>query len=144
MVSISVGVLAIFTSEVGIVVAANPGCYPGILCGQSNVGLFPLLRGIGIGGTFLFSGSLLLYAIALMRARFLKSWIAPSLLLSLLALPTAIVITEAADEIPGFFKVDPITIAPGLLWAIAWFVLGMFLLLRATAYQRQLSIAPLA
>lgn len=141
IVGITLSVLAILVSEVGIVLVVNPNCYPGILCGQPNSALFPILRDIGVGGTFLFSGSLLFYGIALARAKFFKGWIIASLLLGVLALYTSLVIVEAVEQIPGFFKVDPITITLGLIWAIVWLAIGTLLLVRATTYQRKLSIA---
>jgi len=133
------GILAIMISEAGMILIADPNCYPGILCRQPDFGPFAILSGIGVGGVVLVSGGLLFYGIALMRVKFSRQWAIASLILGLLALHTSIVITEAALRLSGFFKIDPVAIGLGLAWALAWLGVGMTLWLRATTYERQLS-----
>ena len=139
LVGVILAVLAIIISQLGIILTADPNCYPGILCREQNLANFALLRNIGIAGVFLASASLFLYTVVLVRRKFSAGWITVFFLLGLLTLHACIVIVELANPLPGFFKVEPVAITLGLIWAVVWLSIGILLQLKAVTYRRWLT-----
>lgn len=124
-----IGVGALLASEVGMLLVTPP-CAPGILCRPGDAQMLNMLSNVGIVGTLFISASLLLYGIALLFARLSKSWAVTFLVLGLLALRAYLVVTEAREYIPGYFKADPLTIVLELIWALVWLSLGILLWLK--------------
>jgi len=131
-------ILAISAMEITMVLISSPDCGPGLLCRFQDPGIFSLPRDIGIVSTLLLSGSLMFYGMMVMRTAFSRVWAMGWLLLGLLALHTLLILVEEAEPLPGFFKVDPLTIILEGIWAIAWLSIGLALWLGWATYRPRL------
>ncbi|MHB8596884.1 MAG: hypothetical protein ACYDER_08740 [Ktedonobacteraceae bacterium] len=127
----------IIAPEIALALVTNPNCVPDLPCNPGNrvIPIFlsniSIAGGMLLGGYLLFlSGYLLFFRRTLIYTPFSKFWGFIFLFLGVLAFQTCIVAAEVGEWIPGYFKIDLITMVLGFTWATTWCFIGCVLCLK--------------
>lgn len=134
--------ILIIVPEIALAFVTNPNCVPDLPCNPGNrvipifLSSFSIAGGILLGGYLIFlSGYLLFFRRTLIYTPFSKIWGFASLFLGVLAFQTCIVAAEVSEWIPGYFKIDLITMVFGFTWAATWCFIGCILCLKTFSIQ---------
>lgn len=128
-ISILLFTMAIVVPEIVLPFVTN--CVPDLPCNPGNRLIPILLSSISIAGGILLGRYLLFVRQALINALFSKFWTLAFLFLGILSFYTCIVALEVGEWVPGYFKIDLITMVLGLTWAATWCVIGCILCFKA-------------
>lgn len=114
-----------------IVQAFLSNCVPDLPCDPGNR-LMPLfLISVSIVGVISLSASLLFLGKSLIEAVLPRVQVFVRFFVVLLFVHTCLVAVEVGEWVPGYFKIDILSIALGLILAAAWCLIGCVLCLKA-------------
>lgn len=139
--------MLIIVPEIALAFVTNPNCVPDLPCNPGNrivpiyLSYMSIAGGMLIGGYLLFLGGyLLFFGRTLIHTPFSKIWACTFLFLGMLAFQTCIVAAEVGEWIPGYFKIDLITMVLGLIWAVTWCLIGCILCLKTLSIHYEMRI----